>query len=70
MRAAVIDGYGGVEKLEVREIPDPGDPGPGQVRVRVRASSLNPLDWKLRRGSYRLVLPATFPNPTSSVCWL
>jgi NADPH:quinone reductase-like Zn-dependent oxidoreductase len=32
------------------------------VLVRVRASSLNPLDWKLRRGSYRLVLPAKFPK--------
>lgn len=62
MRAAVIDGYGGVEKLEVREVPDPGAPGPGQVRVRVRASSMNPIDWKLRRGSYRLVLPAKFPK--------
>ena len=59
MKAAVIDGYGGSsERLEVREVPDPGPPGPGQVLVRVRATSVNPVDWKIRRGSLRLVLPA------------
>jgi NADPH:quinone reductase-like Zn-dependent oxidoreductase len=61
MRAAVIDGYGGAEKLEVREVPEPGAPGTGQVRVRVRAASLNPLDWKVRNGSLRFVLPKKFP---------
>ncbi|HYO15660.1 MAG TPA: NAD(P)-dependent alcohol dehydrogenase [Thermoanaerobaculia bacterium] len=57
----VIDGYGGSERLQVREIPEPGPPGPGQVLVRVRATSVNPIDWKIRRGSLRFVMPATFP---------
>jgi NADPH:quinone reductase-like Zn-dependent oxidoreductase len=61
MRAAVIDGYGGSERLQVREVPDPGEPGPGQVRLRVRAASMNPIDWKMRRGSLRIVMPAKFP---------
>lgn len=61
MRAAVIDGYGGSDRLDVREVPDPGPPGTGQVLVRVRATSVNPVDWKIRRGSLRLVLPARFP---------
>ncbi|HSK76214.1 MAG TPA: NAD(P)-dependent alcohol dehydrogenase [Thermoanaerobaculia bacterium] len=61
MRAVVIDGYGGSNRLDVREVPDPGPPGTGQVLVRVRATSVNPVDWKIRRGSLRLVLPARFP---------
>jgi NADPH:quinone reductase-like Zn-dependent oxidoreductase len=61
MKAAVIDGYGGIERLQVREVPEPGEPGPGQVRLRVRAASVNPIDWKMRRGSLRFVMPAKFP---------
>lgn len=60
MKAAVIDGYGGRERLEVREIPRP-EPGVGQILIRVRAASVNPIDWKLRGGGYRLVMPASFP---------
>jgi NADPH:quinone reductase-like Zn-dependent oxidoreductase len=61
MRAAVIDGYGGSERLVVRDVPDPGPPGPGQVLVRVRAASVNPIDWKIRQGGMRLIMPAQFP---------
>lgn len=61
MRAAVIDGYGGSDRLEVREVPDPGPPAPGQVLVQVRATSVNPVDWKIRRGALRLVMPGRFP---------
>jgi len=61
MRAAVIDAYGGSDRLQVRETPEPGEPGPGQVRLRVRAASVNPIDWKMRRGGLRLVMPAKFP---------
>jgi NADPH:quinone reductase-like Zn-dependent oxidoreductase len=61
MRAAAIDGYGGSERLQVREMAEPGEPGPGQIRLRVRAASVNPIDWKMRRGSLRIVMPAKFP---------
>lgn len=61
MKAAVLDSYGDSDRLIVREVPDPGPPGPGQVVVRARATSVNPLDWKLRKGSYRFVMPAKLP---------
>lgn len=61
MKAAVIDAYGGSDRLQIREIPEPGEPGPGQVRLRVRAASVNPIDWKMRRGGLRFVMPAKFP---------
>ncbi|HEV2856426.1 MAG TPA: NAD(P)-dependent alcohol dehydrogenase [Thermoanaerobaculia bacterium] len=61
MKAAAIDGYGGSDRLVVRDLPDPGPPGPGEVLVRVRAASVNPIDWKIRRGNLRLVMPLKLP---------
>lgn len=60
MRAAVLDGYGGPERFSVREVAAP-TVSPGQVLVRVKASSVNPLDWKVRQGKLRWVMPARFP---------
>ena len=42
-RAVIYETYGGPEVLEVREVPEP-HAGPGEVRVRVRAMGLNPMD--------------------------
>ncbi|WP_329084776.1 NADP-dependent oxidoreductase [Streptosporangium sp. NBC_01469] len=41
--------YGGPEVLTLDDVPIP-DPGPGQVRVAVRAAGVNGIDWKLRYG--------------------
>jgi NADPH:quinone reductase-like Zn-dependent oxidoreductase len=61
MKAAIINRYGGSDRLTVRDVPDPGPPGSGQVLVRVRAAGVNPIDWKIRKGNMRLVMPARFP---------
>ena len=45
-RAVVYEKFGGPEVLELREVPEP-HAGPGEVRVRVAAAGLNPVDWKL-----------------------
>src|SRR5262245_61518156 len=50
MRAVLLTGYGGVDKLELREVPEP-TAAAGEIKVRVEASSINPIDWKLRSGS-------------------
>jgi NADPH:quinone reductase-like Zn-dependent oxidoreductase len=43
-RAVIYETFGGPEVLELREVPEP-HAGPGQVRVRVAAAGLNPMDW-------------------------
>lgn len=45
MRALQYGEYGGPEVLSVAEVPEP-HAGPGQVRITVRAASVNPVDWK------------------------
>lgn len=49
MRALQYKSYGGPEVLEVGQAPDV-HPAAGTVRVQVRASSVNPMDWKIRAG--------------------
>jgi NADPH:quinone reductase-like Zn-dependent oxidoreductase len=50
MRALQFDEYGKPDVLRWAEAPDP-HPGPGQVRIAVRAASVNPADWKKLSGA-------------------
>src|SRR5450755_4216882 len=51
MRAALYDQYGPArDVLRVEDIERP-EPGPGEVRVKIEASGVNPTDWKSRGGS-------------------
>ncbi|MGR3875426.1 NADP-dependent oxidoreductase [Streptomyces graminifolii] len=45
-RAVIYEAFGGPEVLELREVPEP-HAGPGEVRVRVTAAGLNPMDWAI-----------------------
>ena len=58
MRAWLMDGYEGVEKLHLAEVPVP-EPGPGQVLLKVRFAALNPADAFLAQAMY----PAKPPLP-------
>lgn len=49
MRALQFTSYGGPEVLRWAEAPEP-HAGPGQVRIAVRAASINPIDWKIFAG--------------------
>jgi NADPH:quinone reductase-like Zn-dependent oxidoreductase len=60
MKAIVVSEYGDVDELELREVPDP-KVGPGAVRVKVVAASINPIDWKLLSGALRAWMPLQFP---------
>jgi NADPH:quinone reductase-like Zn-dependent oxidoreductase len=43
-RAVIYETFGGPEVLELREVPEP-HAGPGEIRVRITAAGLNPMDW-------------------------
>jgi NADPH2:quinone reductase len=64
MRAVVYSQAGGPDVLRVVQRPVP-EPGPGEVRVAVQVSGVNPTDWKARRGSGgdgQLPFPEVVPN--------
>ncbi len=60
MKAAVIYEYGGPEVFRYEEIPQP-EISVNEVLVEVHAASVNPVDWKQRKGNHKLFLKARFP---------
>jgi len=56
MKAMVIDGFGGPEVFRLADIDKPV-PGRGDVLIEVRASSVNPVDWKMRNGFAQFLVP-------------
>jgi NADPH:quinone reductase len=68
MKAMVLTRFGGPDSFELRDLPDPR-PGSRQVRVAVHATSINPLDYQIRRGDYadQVELPAIIGHDISGV---
>ena len=56
MKAMVLKSFGGPESFELCDVPKPM-PHAGQVLVRVHATSINPLDYQIRRGDYSDLVP-------------
>ncbi len=61
MKASVLHEYGDASRLRYEDFPDP-QPGPGEVRVRMLAVSVNPIDWKMRSGTDKDRFPVQFPG--------
>ena len=66
MKAVRFSKFGGPEVLEIVDLPDP-HPGPGQIRIAVRAAGLNPSDWKKRKGLMDQELPQTMGHEASGI---
>lgn len=68
MKAVVVKEWGGPEVLSIDDVKKPS-PGPGEVLVRVYATSVNPVDYKLRKGgiSFASPLPAILHGDMSGV---
>ncbi len=52
MKAACLQAPGGFEHIAIRDLPDPGQPGPGEIRVALHASSLNFHDLLVAKGAF------------------
>ncbi|MFJ7178074.1 NADP-dependent oxidoreductase [Streptomyces massasporeus] len=59
-KAITFSEYGAPEVLRLSEVTPP-EPGPGQVRVKVKAATVNPIDMKIRSGRMAHMAPADFP---------
>ena len=66
MKAARFSEFGGPEVLKIVDVPDP-HPGPGEIRVAVRAAGVNPSDWKARKGEMGGELPQTTGREVAGV---
>lgn len=66
MKAVRYSRFGGPEVLEIVDLPDP-HPGPGQIRIAVRAAGVNPSDWKKRQGLMDEELPGTLGYEAAGV---
>ncbi len=56
MKAQILNAFGGPEAFQLVDVPKPL-PQAGQVLVRVHATSINPLDYQVRRGDYPDLVP-------------
>jgi NADPH:quinone reductase-like Zn-dependent oxidoreductase len=64
-KAVQFDSYGGIDVLEVRDVPRPV-PGAGEVLVEVKAAGINISEAAIRAGAVRDIFPATFPSGQGS----
>ncbi|WP_375514367.1 NAD(P)-dependent alcohol dehydrogenase [uncultured Nostoc sp.] len=61
MKAVVIRRYGAAEVLQYEDVEQPKIE-PTQLLVKIRASSVNPIDWKIRQGMLSLITGSKFPK--------
>jgi NADPH:quinone reductase-like Zn-dependent oxidoreductase len=60
MKAVRLHAYGAVDQLRYEDVATP-EPGPDEVLVKVAATSVNPIDWKIRSGAAKDRMPVKFP---------
>src|ERR1700685_2923273 len=65
MKAVRFDSYGGIEVLQVLDVPV-SQPSDGEALVKVKAASINPGEAKIREGLLDAIWPATFPSGEGS----
>jgi NADPH:quinone reductase-like Zn-dependent oxidoreductase len=61
MKAVVLTAYGDVDKLELRDVPEP-EVQPNGLLIRMAGASINPVDIKMRSGAAHALFPVKFPG--------
>jgi NADPH:quinone reductase-like Zn-dependent oxidoreductase len=61
MKAVLLHGYGGVDQLVYEEVPIP-IAGAGEALVKLSSTSINPIDYKIRRGDMKEIMPLPLPD--------
>ena len=61
MKASYLISYGKADSMQFGELPDPVITE-GKLLLRVKAVSVNPVDWKIKKGLLRIILGAKFPR--------
>lgn len=61
MNAVIMNNYGGAEVLSLSQRPIP-TPASGEILVKVHATALNPVDYKIRQGHLQQLFPVKFPR--------
>ncbi len=67
MKSVVFNKYGDNDVVKIRDMAMPS-PGAGDVLVKVRAASVNPVDWKMRSGQLRIITGYRFPKILGREC--
>lgn len=67
MKAAIINQYGSSRELQVQHVPKP-DVDSHEVLIRVHATGINPLDYKVREGAMKTILMGSFPKILGAEC--
>ena len=60
MKAMIINGFGGADRLQMAEVPTPTGQA-DEVLLRVAYAGVNPVDWKIREGMLEGLFPHRFP---------
>ncbi len=60
MKVAQFTTYGGPEVIEIQDVPNP-TPAKNQVLIQVYAATINPFDYKVRRGDMKVMMPLKLP---------
>jgi alcohol dehydrogenase len=60
MKAFLVDRYGGPDRMRAGETPDP-EVGENDVLIQIHAAGVNPIDFKIRNGEFKQIMPDHFP---------
>lgn len=60
MKAAIIEEFGGPEKLKIADVSIP-KPADHEIQIQTAYAAVNPVDWKIREGLFKTHLPFEFP---------